>query len=67
MEFSCVVGRVNAEVIKKEIPDYLERSFLLCGPPSMVEAMKGLLTKDLALAADKIITENFQGYLEGEV
>jgi ferredoxin-NADP reductase len=62
MEFSCVVGKINAEIIRKEIPDYIERSFLLCGPPSMVEAMKNLLTKDLILPPDKIITENFQGY-----
>lgn len=62
MEFSCVVGRINADIIRKEIPDYIERSFLLCGPPSMVEAMKNLLTKDLVLPTAKIITENFQGY-----
>ncbi len=62
MEFSCVVGRINADIIRKEIPDYTERSFLLCGPPSMVEAMKNLLTKDLGFPPDKIITENFQGY-----
>lgn len=62
MEFSCVVGKVNVDIIKKEIPDYIERSFLLCGPPSMVEAMKSLLTKDLILPPNKIITENFQGY-----
>lgn len=63
MEFSCVVGMVNADIIRKEIPDYIERSFLLCGPPSMVEAMKSLLSKELALSPGKIITENFQGYL----
>jgi ferredoxin-NADP reductase len=63
MEFSCVVGRINADIIKKEIKDYIERSFFLCGPPSMVEAMKSLLAKDLAISPDKIITENFQGYL----
>ncbi|MFA5287511.1 MAG: FAD-dependent oxidoreductase [Candidatus Omnitrophota bacterium] len=62
MEFSCVVGRINADIIKNEIPDYSERSFLLCGPPSMVEAMKGLLAKDLILSEDKIVTEDFQGY-----
>ena len=62
MEFSCVVGRINAEIIKNEVPDYADRSFFLCGPPSMVEAMKSLLVKDLGLPGDKIITENFQGY-----
>lgn len=62
MEFSCVVGKVNPDIIKKEVPDFIERSFFLCGPPSMVESMKNLLNKDLALPVEKIITENFQGY-----
>lgn len=62
MEFACVVGRINPDLIKKEIPDYIERSFFLCGPPSMVEAMKGILVKELSLPSGKIITENFQGY-----
>jgi len=62
MEFNCVVGRINAGIIKKEVPDYSGRSFFLCGPPSMVEAMKGLLINELGIVPDKIITENFQGY-----
>ncbi|MFA5310740.1 MAG: FAD-dependent oxidoreductase [Candidatus Omnitrophota bacterium] len=62
MELSCVVGRINADIIKKEVPDYLERFFFLCGPPSMVEAMKGLLAKELGVPLGNIITENFQGY-----
>ncbi len=62
MEFSCVVGRINADIIKKEVPDYLGRFFFLCGPPAMVEAMKGLLTKELEVPLGNIITENFQGY-----
>ncbi len=62
MEFSCVVGRINADIIKKEIPDFSDRSFFLCGPPSMVDAIKGTLTQGLKLAAERIVTENFQGY-----
>jgi len=62
MEFSCVVGKIDAEIIKKEVVDYIDRSFFLCGPPSMVEAMKNLLSQELDLPANKIITENFQGY-----
>ena len=60
--FICSVGRINAAIIKNEIPDYQQRKFYLCGPPQMVEAMRLLLTEDLQLPADKIITENFQGY-----
>lgn len=60
--FKCSVGRVNAQVIRHEIPDYPERKFYLCGPPPMVEAMRLLLAKELEVSAALIVTENFQGY-----
>jgi len=60
--FVCTVGRINAAVIKNEIPDYQERKFYLCGPPQMVEAMQAILTNELTLPEGKIVTENFQGY-----
>lgn len=55
-------GRVNSQVIKEDIPDYLERRFYLCGPPAMVEAMKKILSEELILPKENIITENFMGY-----
>ncbi|MFH1021144.1 MAG: FAD-dependent oxidoreductase [Pseudomonadota bacterium] len=61
-EFSCVVGMINSDIIRKEIPDYAARTFFTCGPPSMVDAMKTLLRQDLNVSQDKIIAENFQGY-----
>ena len=60
--FKCSVGRINAGVIKNEIPDYQERKFYLCGPPQMVEAMRLLLAEDLRVSAEMIVMENFQGY-----
>jgi len=60
--FKCSVGRINAGVIKNEIPDYQERKFYLCGPPQMVEAMHKLLTEELGVSLKMIVTENFQGY-----
>lgn len=56
------LGRVSAEVIQESIPNYKERRFYLCGPPAMVEAMKGMLSSQLEISQDNIITENFQGY-----
>ena len=41
-------GRINAQMIEKEIPDYMERLFYNCGPPALVEAMERLL-KDLGI------------------
>jgi ferredoxin-NADP reductase len=60
--FECKIGRINKEIIKENIPDYLERKFYLCGPPGMVEAMKNILASELAVVSANIITENFQGY-----
>ena len=60
--FKCIPGLINAQVIKNEVRDYLERKFYLCGPPQMVEAMQKILTEELAVANEAIITENFQGY-----
>ncbi len=55
-------GRVNSQAIKEEIPDYPQRKFYLCGPPAMVEAMKKILSEELTLPRENIITENFTGY-----
>lgn len=60
--FECTAGYINAAVVKKEIPDYAERKFYLCGPPQMVEAMHKLLAGELLLNDAQIVRENFQGY-----
>jgi ferredoxin-NADP reductase len=60
--FKCRVGLINAQVIKNEVPDYLQRKFYICGPPAMVEAMQKILTEELAFSEENIITENFRGY-----
>lgn len=60
--FKCTAGLINSTVIKNEISDYLERKFYLCGPPAMVEAMRKILSEELALPEEKIVMENFQGY-----
>ncbi|MCX5711070.1 MAG: FAD-dependent oxidoreductase [Candidatus Omnitrophica bacterium] len=61
-DFKCTVGLINAQIIKNEIQDYKERKFFLCGPPLMVEAMRKMLTEELAVEKEGIITENFIGY-----
>ena len=60
--FICRVGRINAEIIKNEIPDYSQRKFYLCGPPQMVEAMRLHLAEELGVLPGLIVMENFQGY-----
>ena len=55
-------GRIDANVIKEEIPDYAERKFYICGPPVMVEAMNKMLAEELFLPRDMIVIEKFTGY-----
>lgn len=60
--FKCVVGLIDAQIIKNETLDYAQRKFYICGPPSMVVAMEKILTEELALPKENIVTEHFQGY-----
>jgi ferredoxin-NADP reductase len=59
--WSGYVGYVNADMVKKEIPDYAERVFYICGPPVMVQAMENLLSS-LNVSPQHIRKENFAGY-----
>jgi ferredoxin-NADP reductase len=54
-------GNIDAEMIKKEISEYHETVFYICGPPGMVEAMGNLL-KTLDVPGENVKKENFAGY-----
>jgi ferredoxin-NADP reductase len=52
---------IDAELVKKEVPDYKERVFYVCGPPPMVQAMEKLIT-DLGLPQTQLRLEAFIGH-----
>jgi ferredoxin-NADP reductase len=54
-------GVIDAEMVKKEVPDYKERVFYACGPPPMVQAMEKLI-KDLGLPPTQLRLEVFTGH-----
>lgn len=54
-------GRIDKEMIQKEIPDYMERVFYICGPSKMVEAMVSVL-KEMDIPDKQIKQEYFPGY-----
>lgn len=60
-DWTGYVGRIDAQLLQREIPDYRERVFYTCGPPAMVKAMEDLL-KGLNVPQDSIKKENFTGY-----
>lgn len=55
-------GIISEDLIRKEIPDYLERRFYLCGPPSMVHAFNDILTQRFRLPQTQVVMEDFKGY-----
>lgn len=54
-------GRVDAELIKKYVPDLKQPIYYLSGPEGMVKAMRALLV-ELQVNEDNIRTEEFTGY-----
>ena len=54
-------GFINADMIKREIPDYKETVFYTCGPPVMVEVMEKLVAQ-LGLPDSQLKREYFTGY-----
>jgi ferredoxin-NADP reductase len=54
-------GNIDAEMIKKEIPEYSQTVFYVCGSPAMVQVMENLL-KALNVSAENVKKENFAGY-----
>jgi ferredoxin-NADP reductase len=54
-------GFINSDVLLKEMSDFKERVFYICGPPGMVLAMVKLL-EGLTVAPESIKRENFAGY-----
>jgi ferredoxin-NADP reductase len=54
-------GIINAEMIKKALPDYKETMFYTCGPPPMVKAMETII-ESLGLTKTQMRQEYFTGY-----
>lgn len=56
------VGQINADLIKKEIPDYKERVFYISGPHVMVDSFQKTL-KDLGIPARNVKVDFFPGFV----
>lgn len=60
-EWKGRTGRINADMIREEVSDYLTTVFYVCGPPAMVDAMRAVL-RDLRVAEKNVRTEDLTGY-----
>ncbi|MDQ1253304.1 MAG: glycine betaine catabolism [Euryarchaeota archaeon] len=61
LDWKGVSGRVNVGMVKKFIPDLMERTFYTSGPQKMVDAMVSLL-RELGIPEKQIKQEYFPGY-----
>lgn len=52
-------GRVDKEIIKKYVDDLSEKLWYICGPPPMVDAMRGILI-ELNIPGDNLRIEDWQ-------
>ena len=62
-DWKGAVGVINADIVKREIPDYKETMFYTCGPPAMVEVMEKLV-ESLGLPKTQLKREYFSGYTQ---
>jgi ferredoxin-NADP reductase len=60
-KWTGLTGRIDSEMIKTNIEDYLSANYWLCGPPNMVTAIEKML-KNIKISSQKIRTEKFTGY-----
>ena len=51
-------GRITKELLTQAVPELVSRRIHLCGPPSMMDAVKALLT-ELGVPPDQVKTELF--------
>ena len=58
----CRVGYIDPDMVRQEIPDYMDRVFFICGPPGMVDGMRSMLLNKLSVPQNNIIIEDFLGY-----
>ncbi|OGD11320.1 hypothetical protein A2395_00685 [Candidatus Amesbacteria bacterium RIFOXYB1_FULL_47_9] len=54
-------GRLDEKMIRQLIPDYMDKTWWICGPPAMVEGMMDIAVK-MNVPAGKIKSEEFTGY-----
>lgn len=60
-QWKGATGVVTADLIKKELPDYKENQFYVCGPPPMVTVMQALI-ENIGLQKSQLKLEYFTGY-----
>jgi len=61
-EWKGCCGFIDKVMIEKEMPDFNERMFYVCGSPYMVKCLVASLKDELKIPDDRIVVEHFLGY-----
>jgi ferredoxin-NADP reductase len=55
-------GRIDADLVRAEVPDCADRFFFVSGPLNMVRGLRTMLIDDAGMPKQRIVTERFPGY-----
>lgn len=55
-------GRIDAAFVRGSVPDHGERHFFVSGPPSLVKSLAQMLSVEVGIHGDRLLTEDFTGY-----
>ena len=61
-EWKGCCGFIDKVMIEREMPDFRERTFYVCGAPYMVKCLVASLKDEMKLPDDRIVVEHFLGY-----
>jgi len=56
------LGRIDARLVLRELPDWDQRDFFVSGPAVMVDGVVRALIEDVGVSADRVRSEHFPGY-----
>ena len=60
--WSGCCGFIDKAMIEREVPDFAERTFYVCGPPGMVGCLVSSLKNEMGIPEERIVVEHFMGY-----
>ena len=61
-EWKGCCGFIDKTMIEREMPDFNDRTFFVCGSPYMVKCLVDVLKGELNILDERIVVEHFMGY-----
>jgi ferredoxin-NADP reductase len=57
-----LMGRINGDMIRRAVPDFMDRVSYISGAQTMVDDLNNIILRDLKVPAGQVKTEYFPGY-----